>query len=159
MTPQTQDPNSNPSSNIPFAPRPTEGLEEDLEMMTSKMGLEDMDLTDILQWKGMDLPNMLEQWKKKGIEHISEEEVNRINTLFIARQQEEMDMQKRSLETKKGLGVRAQGLHQTITNPKHQKKRGRRTNNEALQELSHMRLNSGKMKALEAFTLTSYFSF
>lgn len=53
-------------------------------MMTSEMGLEDMELSDILEQEGMDLPNMVEQWKKKGIAHKSEEEVNRINTLFIA---------------------------------------------------------------------------
>ena len=155
ITPRAQEPNSNPSSNIPLGHGPTEGLEEDSKMMTSEMGLEDMELSDILEQEGMDIPNMVEQWKNKGVEHISEEEVNRINTLFIARQKAEMDMQRRSLGTTKGLGVRAQGLHQTTTNPKHQKKWGIRTNNEALQELGQILLNLGKMKALKAFTLSS----
>jgi len=55
----------------------------------------------------------------------------------------------------KGLGIRTQGLHQTSLNSKHRKKRGRRTNNEALKELGQMLLNLGKMKALEAFSLSS----
>lgn len=66
-----------------------------------------------------------------------------------------MELQSKSLGTAKGLGVHTQGLHQTSTSSKHRKKRGQRTNNEALQELGQMILNSGKMKALEAFSLTS----
>jgi len=66
-----------------------------------------------------------------------------------------MELQSKSLGTTKRLGVHTQGLHQTSTNSKHQKKRGRRTNNEALQELGQLLLNSDKMKALDAFSLTS----
>jgi len=132
-----------------------EGVEKDSEMYINEIGLEDMELSDMLEQEGMDLPNMVEIWKKKGMEHISEEEVKRVNDIFIARQRAEMELQSKCLGTTKGLGVCMQGLHQTSNNSKHQKKRGRRTNNEALQELGRMLLNSGKMKALEAFSLTS----
>jgi len=67
-----------------------EGVEEDSKMFTKEIGLEDMELSDILEQEGMDLPNMVENWKKKGMEHISEEEVKRINDILIARQRAEM---------------------------------------------------------------------
>lgn len=124
-------------------------------MFTSEIGSKDMELSDILEQEGMDLPNMVENWKKKGMEHISKEEVKRINDILIAWQRAEIELQRNSLSTTKGLGVCTKGLHQTSTSSKHRKKRGRRTNNEALQELGQMLLNSGNMKALEAFSLTS----
>ena len=91
-------------------------------MFTNEIGLEDMGLSDMLEQEGMDLPNMVEDWKKKGMEHISEEEVNRINDIFIARQQAELELQRKFLGTTKGLGVRMQGSHQTSNNSKHRKK-------------------------------------
>jgi len=61
-------------------------------MFTSEIGLEDMELSNILAQEDMDLPNMVENWKKKGMEDISEEEVKRINDLFIARQWAEIEL-------------------------------------------------------------------
>lgn len=89
------------------------------------------------------------------MEHIPEEEVARVNSLFLARKDAKLKGQKRGIGTTKGLGIKAQGLHQTNTNAKQRKKRGRWTNNEALQELGQLLLNLGKMKAIEAFTLSS----
>lgn len=74
---------------------------------------------------------------------------------FIARQWAEVELQSKCVGTEKGLGICTQGLRQTSSNSKHRKNRGRRTNNEALQELGQMLLNLGKMKALKAFSLTS----
>lgn len=121
-TEKTQDPNPIPSNSIPQFPVLIEELEEDSEMITSEMGIEDMDLSNILEQEGMDLLHMVEKLKKKGIEHIPEEEVNKVNSLFLARQKAKMDMQKRSFGETKGLGVKSQALHQTTTNPKHWKK-------------------------------------
>jgi len=123
----------NPSSIIHQVQETTEGVEEDLEMFTNEIKLKDMELSDILEQEGMDLPNMVENWKKKGMEHILEEEVRRINDIFIAWQWAEMELQSKCLGIAKGIGVCTQGLHQNSINYKHQKKRGRRTNNDALQ--------------------------
>lgn len=82
-----------------------EGVDEDSEMLTSEIGREGMELNDILEQEGVDLPNMVENWKKKGMEHISEEEVKRINDILIARQRAEMELQSKSLGIAKGLGV------------------------------------------------------
>lgn len=99
-------------------------------MLTREIGLEDMELSDMLKQEGMDLPNMVEDWKKKGMEHISEEEVNTINNLFIARQQvvfTEKDLGNSKRARGKNAGT-ASNLHQL----KAPEKRGRRTTNEVL---------------------------
>lgn len=124
-------------------------------MISSEMGTEDMELSDILEKEDMDLNSMLEQWKQKGMEHVPDEEIDRIDYLFLSRHDAELHGIKRSHGATKSLGVNAQGLHLTRSNAKHRKKRGRRTNKEALFELGQLLLNSGKMKTLEAFTFTS----
>ena len=103
----------------------------------------------------MDLNTILEQWKQKGVEHIPEEEIDRVNFLFLSRQDATLRGKKTGLGTTKGLGIKAQNLHQTHSTKKHRKKRGRRTNNEALHELGQMLTNSSKMKALEDFPFSS----
>ena len=79
----------------------------------------------------------------------------RVNFFFLSRQNAALRRQRRGLGTTKGLGIKTQNLHQTYFNAKHKKKRGRRTNNEALHELGQMLINSSKMKVLEAFPLSS----
>lgn len=91
-TPKIKEPKENPLSVFPQVQESTEGVEEDSEMFTSEIGLEDMELSNILAQEDMDLPNMVENWKKKGMEDISEEEVKRINDLFIARQWAEIEL-------------------------------------------------------------------
>lgn len=83
-TPERNEPVANPSNISHQVQETTKGVEEDSEMFTNEIGLEDMELSDMLEQEGMDLPNMVENWKKKGMEHISEEEVKRINDIFIA---------------------------------------------------------------------------
>ena len=129
--------------------------EGDEEMALTKIGTKDLDLSDILEKEGMDLNTIVEQWKQKGVDHIPEEEIERINFLFLSRQDATLRGQKRNLGATKGLGIKVQTLHHMHSSTKHKNKRGRRTNNEALQELGQMLINSGKMKALEAFPFSS----
>jgi len=130
-----------------------EGADEDSEMLISDIGSEEMELNEVLEQEGVNLPDMVEDWRKKGMENISEEEVRKINEIFIAKQKAEMEMQNKNLGIAKGMGLRTKSLLQTSTSSKQRKKRGRRSNNEALQEMGQMLLNSGKKKALEAFSL------
>jgi len=122
-------------------------------MLISDIGSDEMELSDILKQEEVNLAYMVETWKKKGMEHISEEEVRRINDIFIAQQRAEIEMQSKNLGVAKGIGLRTKGPLQTSTSSKQRKKRGQRSNNEELQELGQMLLNSGKMKAPEAFSL------
>ena len=110
----------------------TEGANEDSEMLISDIGNEEMELNEVLEQEGVNLPDMVEDWRKKGMENISEEEVRKINEIFIAKQKAEMDMQNKNLGMAKGMGLRTKSLLQTSTSSKQRKKRGRRSNNEAL---------------------------
>ena len=132
-----------------------QGFDWDAEMKISEAGTEDLELRDILDREGMDLVNMVEQWKEIGVEHIPEEQINRINFLFLAQEEVGSKGQKRGHGETKGMGIKVQGLKQSKPKAKPRRKRGRKSNNEALQELGQMLLNSGKMKNLEAFTSSS----
>ena len=80
-----------------------------------------------------------------------EEEIRKVNELFIARQKAELERQSRKLGIAKGVGNHPKRLLCNSTRSKQKKKRGRRTSGEALQELGILMINSGKMKALDAF--------
>jgi len=43
---------------------------KDMEMTPSEIGMEDLDLRYILEREGIDLLNMLEQWKRKGVDNV-----------------------------------------------------------------------------------------
>lgn len=42
-----------------------EGVDEDLEMLISDIGSDEMELNDILEQEGVNVPDMVENWKKK----------------------------------------------------------------------------------------------
>jgi len=101
-------------------------------MLISDIGSEEMELNEVLEQEGVNLPNMVENRKKQGMENISEEEIRRINELFVARQKEEMDKQNKNLGIVKGMRLHTKSLLHTSTSSKQRKKRGYRSNNEAL---------------------------
>lgn len=82
--PNLKEPEVNHLSIILQVQETLEGVGEDSEMFTSEIRIKEMELGDILEQEGMDLPNMVENQKKKGMKHILEEEVKRINDIFIA---------------------------------------------------------------------------
>jgi len=100
----------------------------------------------------MNLPGIAEKLKTQGIENAPEEEIRKINDLFIARQKAELEKQNRKLGVAKGSGNHSKSLTWNSSSTKQKKRRGRRTNGEALQELGMIMINSGKMKALSAFS-------
>ena len=59
--------------------------EGDEEMVLSEIGMEDQDLSDILDKEGMDLNTIFEQWKQKWVDHIPKEEIDIVNFLFLSR--------------------------------------------------------------------------
>ena len=60
--------------------------EEDEDMALSELGTEDLELGEIVEKEGLDLNSIVEQWRQKGIDKIPEEEINRVNHLFLTRQ-------------------------------------------------------------------------
>ena len=124
-------------------------------MVLSEQGKEDLELGEILEKEGLDLNSIVEQWKQKGLDKIPEEEINWVNHLFLTRQDAASKGIKRGRGATKGLGIKSQTLHHTQASSHHKKKRGRRSDKDALLELGQMLINSGKMKALEAFSFSS----
>lgn len=55
-------------------------------MLTSDGGSEDLELEETLAREGINLPVIAEKWKKQGIDNALEDEVKKVNDLFIARQ-------------------------------------------------------------------------
>jgi len=125
--------------------------EEDADMLISDGGSEDLELEEALAREGMNLPIIAKNWKTQGIENAPEEEIKKINDLFIARQKAEIEKQNRKLGIARGSGCHSKGLSWNSSNSKQKKRRGRRTSGEELQELGMIMINSGKMKALSAF--------
>jgi hypothetical protein len=57
-------------------------------MTPSEVGTEDPDLRDIMEREGIDLPNILEQWKNQGVDNVPVEQLDRIQYLFLLREEE-----------------------------------------------------------------------
>eukprot|EP00253_Pinus_taeda_P012372 PITA_12372 len=77
-------------SEVQMQERPKE-QEEDTDMLTSDGGSEDLELEEVLAREGMNLPGIAEKWKTQGIENAPEEEIRKINDMFIARQKAELE--------------------------------------------------------------------
>jgi hypothetical protein len=57
---------------------PMQEADGDAEMTPSEVGMEDPDLRDIVEMEGIDLPNILEQWKRQGVDNVPTEQLDRI---------------------------------------------------------------------------------
>jgi hypothetical protein len=52
--------------------------EGDAEITPSKVGTKDPDLRDLVEREGIDLPNILEQWKRQGVDNVPTEKLDHI---------------------------------------------------------------------------------
>lgn len=120
-------------------------------MLTSDGGSEDLELNEVLEKEGVNLPAMEKQWKTQGLDNIPEEEIRKIRDLFIAKQQAVLDKQKNRLGITKGTGNHPKNLSIHSIGRKQNKRRGRRTNGEVLHDLGIFLINSGKIKDLHSF--------
>jgi hypothetical protein len=127
---------------------PMQEADGDVEMTPSEVGTEDPDLRDIVEREGIDLPNILEQWKRQGVDNVPAEQLDRIQYLFLLREEEKSRGLKRTHGEIGHLGIKA-GEGQPQLSPKQtRRKKGRKSNNVALQELGALLINSGKIKNL-----------
>ena len=49
---------------------PMQEVEGDAEMIPSEVGTKDPDLRDLVERGGIDLSNILEQWKRQGVDNV-----------------------------------------------------------------------------------------
>ena len=54
-------------------------------MTPSEEGTKDTDLRDIVEREGIDLSNIVEQWKKQGVDNVIVEQLDRIQYFFLLR--------------------------------------------------------------------------
>ena len=66
---------------------PMKEAEGDVEMTPSKIGTKDPELRDLVEREGIDLTNILEQWKRQGIDNVPTEQLDRIQYLFLLREE------------------------------------------------------------------------
>ena len=62
-------------------------VDGDSEMTPSEVGTKDPNLRDIMEREGIDLSNILEQWKKQGVNNIPMDQLDRIQYLFLLREE------------------------------------------------------------------------
>ena len=117
-------------------------------MTLSEVGTEDPDLRDLVERKGIDLPHILEQWKREGVDNVPIEQLDRIQYLFLLWEEAKAIGKKCTHGEIGHLGVKI-GKGQSQLSPKHtRRKKERKSNNVALQELGALLINLGKIKKL-----------
>jgi hypothetical protein len=67
---------------------PVQDGDGDAEMTPSEVGTKDPDLRDIVEREGIDLLNILKQWKRQGIDNVPAEKLDHIQYLFLLREEE-----------------------------------------------------------------------
>lgn len=120
-------------------------------MLTSEAGSEDLELEETLAMEGMDLTSIVESWRATGIEAVPDEEIKKVNDLFIARHNAELEKQKRKLGIIKVRNPHYKALLGKTSGSRHKRRRGRKSSGEHLQELGEMLFNAGKIKQLSDF--------
>jgi hypothetical protein len=66
---------------------PMQEVEGDAEMTPSKVGTEYPDLKDLVEREGIDLPEILEQWKRQGVDNVPTEKLDCIQYMFLLREE------------------------------------------------------------------------
>jgi hypothetical protein len=127
---------------------PMQEAEGDAEMTPSEVGTEDPDLRDLVEREGIDLPNILEQWKRQGVDNVPTEQLDHIQYLFLLREEAKARGLKRTHGEIGHLGVKADEGQPQLSPKQTRRKKGRKSNNVALQELGALLINSGKIKKL-----------
>jgi hypothetical protein len=129
-------------------PTPMQQVDRDVEMTQSKVGTKDPDLRDILEREGIDLLNILEQWKSQGVDNVPAKQLDHIQYMFILREEAKSIGIKCTHGEIGHLGIKV-GEGQLQLSPKQtRRKKGRKSNSVSLQELGALLINSGKIKNL-----------
>jgi len=104
-------------------------------MTPSVVGTKYLDLRDIAEREGIDIPNILEQWKKQGVDNVLAEQLDCIQYLFLLREEEKTIGIKHTHGEIGHLGIKA-GKGQSQQSPKKMRqKKGKKSNSLALQEI------------------------
>jgi hypothetical protein len=85
---------------------PMQEVEGDVEMTPREVGTKYTDLRDLVEREGIDILNILEQWKIHGVDNVPIEQLDRIQYLFLLREEAKDRGLKRTLGDIGHLGVK-----------------------------------------------------
>jgi hypothetical protein len=96
--------------------------EGDAEMTQSEVGTEDPDLKDLVEREGINLPHILEQWKRHGVDNVPTEQLDHIQYLLLLWEEAKSRGQKRTHGEIRHLGVKVDE-GQSQLSPKHTRRK------------------------------------
>ena len=130
-------------------------ISKDHEMTPSEVGTEDYELQEILNRGNLDLEKFLEQGTAKGVNSLPKAEYDRGQQLLLWRSHSKGSGVKRNHETQDHRGVKIMEETQELSPKNSGRKRGRKRQNELLNECGRLLINSGKMKDLTIYSFTN----
>jgi hypothetical protein len=101
-------------------------------MTPNKVGTKYPDLRYIVEREGIYLLNILEQWKRHGVDNVPAEQLDHIQYLFLLREEEKSKGLKRMHEDIGHLGFKAGEGQPQLSPKKMRRKKGRKSNSVAL---------------------------
>lgn len=125
--------------------------DEETDMLTSEGGSEDLEFEDTLAKEGLDLTQLVERWRAKGIEAVPEEEITKVRNLFIAQQKAVYEKQKNKLGIIKGNMPHHKLILGGTSGSRHKRRRGHKTDQEHLQEVGEMLINAGQIRQISEY--------
>jgi hypothetical protein len=111
---------------------PMQDAEGEVEMTPSEVGTEDLELRDLVEREGIDLMNILEQWKRQGVDNVPTEQLDRIQYLFLLREEAKARGLKRAHGEIGHLGVKSGEVQPQLSPKQMRRKKGRKSNSVAL---------------------------
>ena len=130
-------------------------LGRDHEMTPSEGGTKDQDLHEIIERENLELEKFLEQGIGKRIDSLPQEEFERVQHLFLQRSQRKAVGVKRNHDSQENKGVKSMEIISGHSTKNPGKKRGRKRQNELLNECGKLFINSGKMKYITGYSFTN----
>lgn len=129
--------------------------EMDQEMTQNDTDPEDHELLEILDKENLDLEGFLRQGTTGGVDSLPQEELSRIQQLFLWRSQTGEPKRCNNIDKQDNREVKMTKTTLGLVNRNPGKKRGRKKQNELLMECRRLMINSGKMKDLASYSFTN----
>ena len=123
-------------------------VERDVEMTPSEVGIEDTELRELEEREGIDLTNILEQWKRQEVDNVPTKKLDHIQYFFLLREESKARGKKCTHEEIGHLGVKANEGQPQLSPKQMQRKKGRKSTSISLQEIGVSLINLGNIKKL-----------
>jgi len=133
-------------------PLTTMEIEKDHEMTQSESGTEDQDLQEILERENLELEKFLEQGGNLGINSIHQEDVDKVQQIFLNKAHQTAAGVKRGHDNQENKGTSSIGSITGKLRKNPGKKRGRKRQKELLLECGKLMIDSGRMKDLSSYS-------